>query len=322
MLSDMHHKLSEAVKLYDELLTKQIAHPRWRSPQPTANQYEQTNSYSQWATSAPATTSAYQPQPQLSQASHSNYLPPGQSQGVPLQPQWQSPQYAQPSPQQYSSIPGPAPPASVSPQSLIQPQRRHSTYSEPPQVYQQPGLQSPVLPPVSLSAQQYQYPSPKQPQSPPPIKYAASPPPQHHLQQPQQPITVPMPPSSSLNRAKSVSYAYSPPPPQAVAPPIANGHLGRSSTVTARPTHGYSQSLSHAQLVRQQQQQQQYQQQQIQQQLMQAPAPPSNIITEFPVVPTEAPHVYSMYGHVVSDAGGGYVSTETHERKEAPLIDL
>lgn len=31
MLADMHEKLSQAVKLYDQLLTEQVMHPRWRS---------------------------------------------------------------------------------------------------------------------------------------------------------------------------------------------------------------------------------------------------------------------------------------------------
>ena len=31
MLSDMHEKLSQAVKLYDQLLTEQVVHPHWRS---------------------------------------------------------------------------------------------------------------------------------------------------------------------------------------------------------------------------------------------------------------------------------------------------
>src|ERR1700722_7159599 len=33
MLSEMHDKLSQAVKLYDKLLTDQVSHPTWRMPQ-------------------------------------------------------------------------------------------------------------------------------------------------------------------------------------------------------------------------------------------------------------------------------------------------
>ena len=45
MLSDMRNKLSRAVKLYDQLLTEQVAHPRSQSPQPVTNApYQQANS--------------------------------------------------------------------------------------------------------------------------------------------------------------------------------------------------------------------------------------------------------------------------------------
>ena len=38
MLSEMHEKLSQAVKLYDQLLTEQIAHPTWRAPSTSQQQ--------------------------------------------------------------------------------------------------------------------------------------------------------------------------------------------------------------------------------------------------------------------------------------------
>ncbi|KAJ8487448.1 hypothetical protein ONZ45_g14333 [Pleurotus djamor] len=74
MLSDMHEKLSEAVKLYDQLLTQQISHPRWRAPQtasyrPNAASPVASGSgtgYTQWAPQSPqvtAATSQYQQQP-------------------------------------------------------------------------------------------------------------------------------------------------------------------------------------------------------------------------------------------------------------------
>ncbi|EEB92803.1 hypothetical protein MPER_08635, partial [Moniliophthora perniciosa FA553] len=56
ILSDMHDKLSQAVKLYDQLLSQQVAQPRWRSPpasaapyQPTQTGYAAVNGSSQWA---------------------------------------------------------------------------------------------------------------------------------------------------------------------------------------------------------------------------------------------------------------------------------
>ncbi|KAI0809108.1 hypothetical protein BC629DRAFT_1482057 [Irpex lacteus] len=83
LLGEMHEKLSEAVKLYDKLLTEQVSHPPWRtaaSPAPATTTYQQnpTASYGQWsipqqaAPQAPA--SYFNPQSTTSarQASTSN----------------------------------------------------------------------------------------------------------------------------------------------------------------------------------------------------------------------------------------------------------
>ena len=51
MLTDMHEKMSQIVKLYDNLLTEQVSHPQWRS-QPVSSAshapYQQ-----QWAHTTP-----------------------------------------------------------------------------------------------------------------------------------------------------------------------------------------------------------------------------------------------------------------------------
>lgn len=310
MLSDMHDQLSQAVKLYDKLLTEQVAHPRWRSPQPqpVTNSYQQAssnystvNGYSQWASPTPATASAYQQQPSSPQASYSEYqnqYAPTQPHATPSQSHWQQQpiqQYAQPNQQQqYIPISAPAPPTFVPPQSPPEPQRRQSQYAEPSQPYQPQATQSPPLiqslPPVSLNPHQYQpsapsfIPSspPAQVQSPPPVQFAASPPPPPQHQQ--SPI-----PQSSLSRHKTVSYAAPPP-----APPT-NAHLARSNTMNhshVQPRH------------------------QIQQQQIQA-APPPAPLPQFPVAPTSAPQTFSLYGPSVPS---GFTPPE--ERKEALLIDL
>ncbi|KAK0232712.1 vacuolar sorting-associated protein Vps27 [Armillaria fumosa] len=103
MLADMHDKLSQAVKLYDQLLSEQVAHPRWRSSQayqqPVSN-YSQpqplTNGYSQWQ-SPYQVASASSPQPAPPPSSY--FTPaPAPAQPTPAPPQQYS--YAESS-QQY-----------------------------------------------------------------------------------------------------------------------------------------------------------------------------------------------------------------------------
>ncbi|KAF8060858.1 vacuolar sorting-associated protein Vps27 [Lyophyllum atratum] len=306
MLSDMHDKLSQAVKLYDKLLTEQVAHPRWRSPQPAANPYHPAEAsyaaaagYNQWASQTPASASAYQPQsepsrvPQSPQASYSEYQPQytPQPYAAPPQSQWHQ-QPAQPV-QHYS--PTPAAPTFSPPQSPPAPMRRESQYAEPPQQYQAYAAPTPTpsqpltLPPVTLNPQQYQPPAQAQPQ------YAASPPPppQQQQHQPQQQQHSALPTSSNLSRHKSVSYAS--PPPLAPAPPPVNGHLTRSSTVA-----------SHLR-----------QQQHLQHQQAPAVVTPPSALPQFPVAPTSNPQTFPMYGPPIT---AGFAPPE--ERKEALLIDL
>jgi len=56
MLSDMHDKLSQAVKLYDQILTQQVAQPRRQTAATSPTLYQQQQSfgtgYSQWAPQA------------------------------------------------------------------------------------------------------------------------------------------------------------------------------------------------------------------------------------------------------------------------------
>src|ERR1700710_303733 len=124
LLAEMHDKLSQAVKLYDKLLTEQVSRPTWRrSPQQAHSaaapmrQSTQTpvNGYSQWAPShqpassvsspvfAPLRTDSaqYAPQPLVSRPSLST---------VPeSEPQPQYSHYAAGPSQLYTSeVPGPS----------------------------------------------------------------------------------------------------------------------------------------------------------------------------------------------------------------------
>ncbi|KAJ7102579.1 vacuolar sorting-associated protein Vps27 [Mycena belliarum] len=300
MLSDMHDKLSQAVKLYDKLLTEQVVHPRWRSPQPIANPpYQQANSsystgyntangYTQWQPPQNAAEGPSQPQQQ--------YAPHPES----VQPQWppQQQQYAEP--QQYAPPPqsqpySPVPSAPPPPQFA----------SSPAQPQYRPGP-SHTLPPVTYAPQQPSTPSFQQQQ---PMAYTQSHP------QAQYVSSAPLPSHSpTLSRHNTVSYASS------SSPPTDNGaYLTRSSTLShpVAPRQPAPQYQPPRQLPAQQQQPQQVYQQ---------PAPPQNpqyvsspppTLPAFPVAPTSAPQSFPMYAPSMVPT-----SVPQPERKEALLIDL
>ncbi|KNZ79358.1 Vacuolar protein sorting-associated protein 27 [Termitomyces sp. J132] len=208
LLSEMHDKLSQAVKLYDKILTEQVERPTWRSSpstssyQPAEPSYNTVNSSSQWASPTPVAASAYQTQAEPSRLT--------------MSPQVSHAEYQR--------------------QSYIEPLQKYQPYATPA-TSQVQSLPSVTLPPVSLSPQPYQSHtmSPLSFQTLPPsqeqLQHAVStlppPPPQQHQQPLQQQQTYAFSPSSpSLNRHKTVSYTASP-----SAPPPINGHLTRSNTV-------------------------------------------------------------------------------------------
>ncbi|KAJ7479982.1 hypothetical protein B0H11DRAFT_2026043 [Mycena galericulata] len=304
MLSDMHDKLSQAVKLYDKLLTEQVVHPRWRSPQPVANPpYQQANSsystgyntvngYTQWqATPAPVEAPPQPPQQQ------EQYAPPEAA-----QPQWfpQQPQYAEPQHQQ----PQYAPPPPV--------QQYSPTPAAPPPPQFAPGL-SQTLPPTSYASQAQPQPSasgfqqqPNYAQSPPPqTQYASAPPP-----------TSQFPPQSHspvLSRHNTVAYSTP------SSPPVDNNaYLARNNTVShpAAPRQQIPQTQPPRQQVQQPPPQQQYQQPAAQQQPQYVSSPPPTLPT-FPVAPTSAPQSFPMYAPSLIPT-----AVPQPERKEALLIDL
>ncbi len=213
MLADMHDKLSQAVKLYDQLLSEQVAHPRWRSSQayqqPVSN-YSQpqplTNGYSQWQ-SPYQVASASSPQPA---PPPSSYFAPTPAQPTPAPPQ----QYNYPeSSQQYLQPTQPV-------EQTIQNTSPISQYYQPEPVPMSPPQQE--APPISYST----YPVPEKPASPETI-----------YQVPLAPVNVApvsAPPASpptqytppALTRQNTVS-SYSAPTPQPLP--------SRSNTVYRQP---------------------------------------------------------------------------------------
>lgn len=282
LLQEMHEKLSQAVKLYDNLLTQQVSRPAWQHTSPSyqqpngyAPQYRpQEPAYTQW--SAPQTQQPLSPGPiQAPQSPYANRDPPLANGYVPPPPQEAQPQpmyqpsYQQPqlmaSPQAYPGAPyTQAAPASPVPVTIPQ-------YGAPP--------------PAPPSAVPYAPPAPAQPSAPPVLS-------------PPQPASVPAPPAP----------VASPPPATTAFQPQSS--LARSHTVASsaprpaehtRPQQAYvarHNTMSHPaeQL----------------QQLQQLSAPPPQL-PAFPVVPTGSPQAYAGYGQPISPEP---------ERKEALLIDL
>ncbi|KAJ3542593.1 hypothetical protein NM688_g5957 [Phlebia brevispora] len=206
LLSEMHEKLSQAVKLYDKLLTEQVSHPPWRSAtQPAATgyapQYQAPAApYKQW--SQPATVGS--PQMQTVQPSYfpAQAQPPVPEQQSSLPPSGAyvtspvSEQYAQP--QSYQS-------ASVQPVSVPQ-------YAPPVPVAvpvaSPPAVQSPI----------------SQPQMAPPVAPVQSPPSQ-----------------APLSRHNTVSSAY----PSMPAPPVnpQTKYLARANSISHTHTSSQLQQL-------------------------------------------------------------------------------
>ncbi|KAJ7222573.1 hypothetical protein GGX14DRAFT_429096 [Mycena pura] len=302
ILSDMHDKLSQAVKLYDKLLTEQVVQPRWRTSQPPANPpLQQPNSAynpaGQWhAPQNPVAAPSQSQQPRYDPAESQ------QAQWAFQHPQYteqQQPQYAPPAAAHYT--PAPAPPSQFLPPppqaSVQQPQNQAGTlspvtYAPQPQAQPAPSFhqsyaQSP--PPPQPATPSYQHPSTYAQPLPPQGQYASTPPTAH---------IPPQPRSPTLSRHNTVAYTA----PGQSSPPINNSYLTRSNTIS----HPAAQQRQHPP-------QQQHQYQQLAPQPQQSPSLPA-----FPIAPTSAPQAFSMYGpSMVSPT-----TVPQPERKEALLIDL
>ncbi|KAI0358843.1 ubiquitin binding protein [Trametes cingulata] len=228
LLIDMHEKLSQAVKLYDKLLTEQLSRPAWRgasvpeAPPAAAYspQYQPINgtSYNQWQPGAqsqahPVSSPTIQAQTPsyFSSAPHA-----AQANGSAYDPQQQMYQ------PQATPVLGPSSP-SVAPQRFGQEGTPYSAMSPPPVSVPQYGAAAPTPAPPPVSYQ----PGPAASQAPPP------PPAQQPQPQPQHQQAAPSSPGLSRhNTVASYQPAYSQSPAQ-------NAYLARSNTLG--PSHTVSQ---------------------------------------------------------------------------------
>ncbi|KAI9065794.1 ubiquitin binding protein [Trametes sanguinea] len=282
VLIDMHEKLSQAVKLYDKLLTEQLSRPAWRAA-PAQQQDGPSSAYgSQYQ---PVNGTAYQqwqpaPQQQVQQVSSpvlQAQTPSYFSAAAPA-PQAAGPAYEQHSQQQmYQAQATPV----LSPRSP----------SIASQQYAQEGAPYSAMSPPPVSVQ-HQY-ATAAPSASLPVSYQPTPATPSQSSQPSQPQQAPpqhpqyAPPASpSLTRHNTVSYQATSPAPAA--------YLARSNTLAPAPSHSHSHSHTTHQL----------------QQLQQTSVP----LPSFPQVPSSPPQIGGYAGY---SAG-----PPEPERKEALLIDL
>ncbi|KAG8220716.1 hypothetical protein J3R82DRAFT_3046 [Butyriboletus roseoflavus] len=341
LLSEMHEKLSQAVKLYDKLLTDQLSHPTWHraSPEqaraptlPTGpayipNGYAQSqgpNGYNQWVPSSPS----YAP---LRGNAASSQVPQSPTAQTSFQPSYAPP------PPPLSSTSGP------SYSQFSYPYNPSTIEQEPPRQMTSPPVlpvSSPPLQPLLSGAQAtqgYQPVSILQVVPPAPLpdnlggvesqgqglgaKTALPPPPESLSQPVAHPAPIAsaptLPPAFSVNtspgrstvaRAHTISSRLS----IASPPPFAQPHqphspLARSSTVShVPPNHSRMQSHSRVQPMH----------------TLQHPShlPPPHpqlnpSLPAFPTVPTSTPQVFDLYTSSVPSA-------PPQERREEMLIEL
>ncbi|EGN92709.1 hypothetical protein SERLA73DRAFT_117010 [Serpula lacrymans var. lacrymans S7.3] len=307
LLSEMHDKLSQAVKLYDNLLSEQVSRPTWtRSPQATSpgalqpvNGYQTTPnaSFSQWVhTQAPPPMSPAYVRPDADATrgyASQNQIQPVYSPVPPNRSDYQ-PQYSQPSRNHASTF------AASSSQQNWSHQPQHSGSSQ----YNQQVPQKPTSPIPNQPSQTPQYtgsqssvpyhvlsaPAPPQlpAQSPQPVSATVGLAPQPSAPVRQTPVPVsaePTPyPMHALSRHNTVAHSVTT---VSSPPPSANAFLARSSTVSHAPRY---------QPRREQ--------------------PPPAPLPQFPVAPTNAPQSFDIYA--LSPPSG----IASPERREELLIDL
>ncbi|KAL5640611.1 hypothetical protein ACGC1H_001179 [Rhizoctonia solani] len=217
MLTEMHDKLSEAVKLYDRLLTEQVERSTWRYQNAHAQQYGQPQQYAQQP-------QHYGQQPQQygygQQQQYGQYgQPPQQQYGPPEQPALSQQQsYSAPSaPQQYAT---PSVPQQYAPESYpAAPPAPQPTYpsAPPPVTYQAPNQYAPASPPVSRSPELQRHGSMTSPHAPVSIMNSVRPGSMYAPPPPQTPQQTPLGSSYPPQPYQAVSHA--PQPYQSVTSP-------------------------------------------------------------------------------------------------------
>ncbi|RDX51539.1 ubiquitin binding protein [Lentinus brumalis] len=229
VLVDMHEKLSQAVKLYDKLLTEQLSRPSWRAGPSGVPRQD---------------TGAYAPQYQAVNNTYSQWEPQPSSQQVPATPV-QTTSYFSPTPAPQTN--GTYVTAEQHQHQMYQPQNAPILSPSSPSFqprYGQEGTPYGAMSPPPVSVSQYGA-APTSAPAPIPVSYqspatasAPPPPPVEYHPQPQQTQT---PSAPSLSRHNTVS-GYQQQPAQAP-----NGYLVRSNTLSvAASSHAPSQ-LQHLQ---------------------------------------------------------------------------
>ncbi|KAJ3735307.1 hypothetical protein DFJ43DRAFT_1059236 [Lentinula guzmanii] len=215
MLSEMHEQLSQAVRLYDQLLSQQVAHPRWRPQENSPSMYQNpgvsyappANGYAHWG---PPNGYQAQPQPQPS------YFPTQEVHNSTQQPQMQyhtqqptsphmqlsqaasSPSTSYPQSSYQASSPTPVPHASHT--SL-----QHYTSPTPVQHYSNPSQQqytasAPSVQPSSQFTPTSSTPVPQVPQTPLSQQYTSPTPVQQYSTLPPEQHTASAPPIQSSSQ--------------------------------------------------------------------------------------------------------------------------
>ncbi|EMD41514.1 hypothetical protein CERSUDRAFT_146526 [Gelatoporia subvermispora B] len=270
ILSEMHDKLSQAVKLYDQLLTQQVSRPQWRAP--SVDPYQQPNN------------PGYAPRYQTMDGSYGTWAPnmqPPQQSAPQVQPQHtQGPYFAGPLQEQAQPngmyVTSPAVEAYRGQSQVYQPSRSAVPQPSSPELQQRY-----ASPPISAPSQHYTAPTPA------PVS-------QYSVSSPQIPYAVPAAPAPVL-------VSQPPPPPQPVqSPPIvpqATPSLARHNTVAAYPTspppNTNTNTYPHRQNTISHTPQQLNHLQHI--------SVPTQL-PSFPAVPTTAPQGYPMYGSPMPEA--------------------
>ncbi len=285
----MHEKLSQAVKLYDQILSQQVSQPRWRTSQTgpvNLGQYHQPhqpytnaiapNGYFQWNQQTSPSQVLYQPTSAPAAKPISNQITQVSPTLQENQLQYVSnPQLYQPQQSFHKTHmeyhPSQSMVAPIAPSAIQLPTYSQPTYAAMQPVQSTPTISSPM----------------NTPQSPPPLSQYQVP----STQQQSAPV------GATLVRHNTVAYPSSP-------PALSSFHLARSNTISSsisqpqRPQQAF-QNLPAAAIV--------------------SPLPPAPVtLPQFPSVPTSVPQpTYSIYS---SSMPSGFEQNE--ERKEALLIDL
>ncbi len=214
----MHDKLSQAVKLYDKLLTEQVSHQPWRAS----------------TSSQPA---PYAPQYQGSNASYNSCAPPQQGITSPRTPSAQ-PSYF-PAPERHTSLPNgnyvssPLNESSqqmyhisqATPVSHLSPTGEYATYAPPQQPVPPPPVTIPAHSPPAMDAAATSVPTQSSQ-----LQYQY----QQQVSQPTYPVqsAVSPAPGNSLARHNPVATYIASPPPSVNAQ---SKYLGRANTMSHTP---------------------------------------------------------------------------------------